>query len=280
MLGHGRARARARRLPRGAARLRRGARVAPHQARARSPEEGRRAAAARRWSSSALPDEDERGAQDRRAGDGRGVREGPAREGHRRARRARASRARSAATTSTAGPVIHGSHNVRAPGSIGASATPVARLQGHADARPDGQPARHPARPRGGRRRRRAQPADRAGAPSRARRARSSRSSEQRDEPAMQHKAPKLGAQGTCGPARRRSSPSPSTRRRLRGRARRAARAPPRHRRHQDARRGARRRRQALAPEGHRPCARRLDPRAALDRRRRRLRPHARAATP
>jgi large subunit ribosomal protein L3 len=30
-----------------------------------------------------------------------------------------------------AGPKAHGSHNVRAPGSIGASATPVARVQGH-----------------------------------------------------------------------------------------------------------------------------------------------------
>ena len=62
-------------------------------------------------------------------------------------------------------------------------------------------------------------------------------------------------------------------RRRLRGRARRAARAPPRHRLDAHARRGQRRRRQALAPEGHRPRARRLDPPAALDGRRRRVRP-------
>ena len=42
------------------------------------------------------------------------------------------------------GPRRHGSHNVRAPGSIGASATPVARVQGHPRPRPDGQQARHP----------------------------------------------------------------------------------------------------------------------------------------
>ena len=47
------------------------------------------------------------------------------------------------------GPKSHGSHNVRAPGSIGASATPVARLQGHPRSRSDGQQARHPEGPRG-----------------------------------------------------------------------------------------------------------------------------------
>ena len=45
-------------------------------------------------------------------------------------RRARASRARSSATTSAAGPKSHGSHNVRAPGSIGASATPSRVFKG------------------------------------------------------------------------------------------------------------------------------------------------------
>ena len=47
-----------------------------------------------------------------------------------------------------AGP-SHGSHNVRAPGSIGASATPSRVLQGHPRPRPDGQQARHPEGPRG-----------------------------------------------------------------------------------------------------------------------------------
>ena len=58
-------------------------------------------------------------------------------------------------------------------------------------------------------------------------------------------------------------------------RARRAGRSPARHRRDQNPRHGLRRRRQALAPEGHRPCPRRLEPLADLDRRRHRLRPPA-----
>ena len=45
-------------------------------------------------------------------------------------RRARASRARSSATTSPRGPKSHGSHNVRAPGSIGASAWPARVMKG------------------------------------------------------------------------------------------------------------------------------------------------------
>ena len=49
------------------------------------------------------------------------------------------------------GPKSHGSHNVRAPGSIGASATPVTRVQGHPRPRPDGRRAHHPARPDRGR---------------------------------------------------------------------------------------------------------------------------------
>ena len=57
------------------------------------------------------------------------------------------------------GPKSHGSHNVRKPGSIGASATPFAGVQGHAHGRPHGRPARHPARPEGGRGGRRAKPA-------------------------------------------------------------------------------------------------------------------------
>ena len=42
------------------------------------------------------------------------------------------------------GPVSHGSHNVRAPGSIGASAFPGRVFKGHADAGPDGQQADDP----------------------------------------------------------------------------------------------------------------------------------------
>ena len=39
------------------------------------------------------------------------------------------------------GPVSHGSHNVRAPGSIGASATPARVMKGVRMPGPDGQPA-------------------------------------------------------------------------------------------------------------------------------------------
>ncbi len=45
------------------------------------------------------------------------------------------------------GPKSHGSHNVRAPGSIGASADPARVRQGNTRTGPDGQQARHPARP-------------------------------------------------------------------------------------------------------------------------------------
>ncbi len=55
-------------------------------------------------------------------------------------------------------------------------------------------------------------------------------------------------------------------------RARRAGRPPPRHRRHQDPRDGLRRLGQAVAPEGHRPRPRRLQPLADLDRGRHRVR--------
>ena len=46
------------------------------------------------------------------------------------------------------GPVSHGSHNVRKPGSIGASAYPSRVFKGHEDAGPDGRHACHPARAR------------------------------------------------------------------------------------------------------------------------------------
>ena len=55
-------------------------------------------------------------------------------------------------------------------------------------------------------------------------------------------------------------------------RARRAGRPPARHGGHQDPRHGLRRRRQALAPEGHRPRSRGLQPLADLDRRWHRVR--------
>ncbi len=63
----------------------------------------------------------------------------------------------------SAGPKSHGSHNVRAPGSIGASATPVASVQGHPRPRPHGRQARDPEGPRG----RRADPRPEPDAPAR-----------------------------------------------------------------------------------------------------------------
>ena len=73
------------------------------------------------------------------------------------------------------GPVSHGSHNVRAPGLDRRQRRPRPRLQGHQDAGPDGRQARHPARPRGGRDRQRAQPAADQGLGARARATASSR---------------------------------------------------------------------------------------------------------
>ena len=100
-----------------------------------------------------------RGLRRRRDGDRRGVRAGRARSRSAAVARARASPARSSATTSPAAPTSHGSHNVRKPGSIGASATPSRVFKGMRMAGHMGDAARHPARPAGGRGRRRAQPA-------------------------------------------------------------------------------------------------------------------------
>ena len=57
------------------------------------------------------------------------------------------------------GPKSHGSHNVRAPGSIGASATPSRVLKGHSRPGADGQQARYPEGPRGRSRGRQGEPA-------------------------------------------------------------------------------------------------------------------------
>ena len=84
--------------------------------------------------------------------------------------------------------------------------------------------------------------------------------------------APVLGG-GTvdAGPGRVRGALQHAAR--ARDRARGAQRAPARHRVDQDARRGLRRRRQAVAPEGHRPRSRRLLALAGVGRRRHRVRP-------
>ncbi len=65
------------------------------------------------------------------------------------------------------GPRSHGSHNIRKPGSIGASATPSRVFKGQKMAGPHGRQARHAARPDRARHRRRAEPAPRQGRRSR-----------------------------------------------------------------------------------------------------------------
>ncbi len=168
------------------------------------------------------------------------------------------------------GPKSHGSHNVRAPGSIGASASPARVMKGirgpgqmgnkrvtqkgleivRVDAKENlllvrGSVPGPPGGDRGGAQRcltPRARPAADAGAAKKVK----------LDDAAF-------GARFN-GTAR-----APE-------RARRAGRAPPRHGGDENARHGLRRRRQAVAPEGHRPRARRLQPLADLDGRRHRVR--------
>ena len=148
------------------------------------------------------------------------------------------------------GPVSHGSHNVRAPGSIGASADPARVFKG---IRGPGQMGNKRATQRGlevvdvraGR-----QPAVRprlgAGAQGRRRRDQEGRLMAAPQAPFIGKKQGKLDARrGRV----RRELPRAA---RARGGARRAGRAPARHGVHQDARRGRHDRRQGLAPEGHR----------------------------
>ena len=94
----------------------------------------------------------------------------------------------------------------------------------------------------------------------------------------MARTAPVLGG-GTVDARRDRVRGALQHAARARDRARRAERAPAGHRLDQDPRRGLRRRRQAVAPEGHRPRPRRLLALAGVDRRRHRVRPARRATT-
>jgi ribosomal protein L3 len=64
------------------------------------------------------------------------------------------------------GPMSHGSHNIRKPGSVGASGDAVACVQGQEDGRPHGRAARHAAGLVVHERRRGAEPAPRPRAPS------------------------------------------------------------------------------------------------------------------
>ena len=92
----------------------------------------------------------------------------------------------------------------------------------------------------------------------------------QEDRPWPAPKAPILDKAGKSqephargGRLRHRAEAAP----RARDRARRAERGPRRHARREEPRPGRGRALEAVAPEGHRPRPRRLDPRAALDRR-------------
>ena len=126
------------------------------------------------------------------------------------------------------GPVTHGSHNVRAPGSIGASARSRARVQGHPRSRPDGQQARDPARPRDRRRPPRRQPAAaaRLGARPQGRRRRD-QDGRRDGRSGSLHRHEDRQDRPRRGRVRR-ALPRPA---RARGRARRAGRAPQRQRR-------------------------------------------------
>ena len=177
-------------------------------------------------------------------------------------------------------PASHGAHRVhRSPGSIGACATPsrvfrgtrmagrmggekvttlnLTVVSGRRRARPGPRPGRGP-RPQGWPR----------GHPRR-REGRSTDMADHRDQVRHRH-------EGRHGRARRRHVRRRAQHRRdAPGRHRPARRPPPRHAVHQDPRRGAGRRRQAVEAEGHRPGPRGLQPAAALDRRRRGPRPQA-----
>ena len=170
----------------------------------------------------------------------------------------------------TSGPKSHGSHNMRAPGSIGASATPSRVFQGHSRSGSDGQQARHPEGPRDRRRRRRPRTCCSSAARCPGPAAGSWRCVAMPD-------APLLGAQRRQEGQTRRRRLRRSLPRSARApeRSRRAGRAPSRHRGHQNPRQRLRRRREAVASEGHRSRACWLQPLARLDRRWNRVRPPA-----
>ena len=263
--GHRDPHARARRLRGRPARVRRDEGEAPDQGRARASQEGRRAAdearrrvprRGRRARRSARPSRSRRSRSANRS-------RSPA------PRRARASRARSSATTSPAAPsptarttcaprarsaprrrpsrVMKG---IRGPGQMGNKRVTQKGLT-VVQPRPRAEPAARP--------RRRARPPQRLrGGPHRW--LDGTRSSARTKTVDLDDAA--FGAR-VQRPAR------------ARVRARGARRPPAGHARDQDARQGPRRRRQAVAPEGHRPRPRRLVALPDLDRRRHRLRPLA-----
>ena len=149
----------------------------------------------------------------------------------------------------------------------------VAGVQGHARPRPDGRRARHPARADRGRGHPEPEPDARPRRRSRARAAGPWRCGP------MARTASVLGG-GSFDARSGRVRGVVQHAARARDRARRAERAPARHRVDQDARRGLGRRCQALAPEGHRPGPRRIVAFADMDRRWHGVRPEPRATTP
>ena len=168
----------------------------------------------------------------------------------------------------SSGPKSHGSHNVRAPGSIGASATPSRVFKG----------IRGPGRMGGGRVTQRGLTIVEIMPNRNLLLVRGAVPGPNRLHRGGAHRC--LGPLPSSAAARPRWTPTAfeasfNMRAGPRGRARRAQRAPAGHPRHQDARRGVGRRRQAVAPEGHRPRPRRVLALADMDRRRHRLRPPA-----
>ena len=177
----------------------------------------------------------------------------------------------------------HGNHKKhRAPGSIGACATPARVFKGMKMAGQMRQRAHHHAQPRGRRGRRRAQPAARQG-----------RGPRPDGRPRVRAQRREGGREGVTrrstmktADRRRRRARVDAARRRLRHRAERRrsctrssprSSPPPRAGTHSTKTRAevARRWRQAVAPEGHRPRPAGLDPLAAVARRRRGPRPEA-----
>ncbi len=169
------------------------------------------------------------------------------------------------------GPKSHGSHNVRAPGLDRRLGDALARVQGHPRPRADGQQARHPAGPRD----RRGRPRSRTcccvrGSVPGPRNGSSWRCAAMPDAPVLGRRPPRRSSSTRPPSAPRFNGPLVHQSVRAEQAARRRGTAATKTRGD-----GLRRRRQAVAPEGHRPRPRRLQPLADVDRRWHRLRPAA-----
>ena len=268
LLGHRHPHRGARRLRGRAARLRRHPREEDHQGRARPPPEGRRPAAA---PPGGVPRRGRR-APAGRPGEGRRVREGPDREDLRHLE-GQGLPGHDQAPQLLPRPGQPRLAQRARPGLDRRLGHALARVQGHPRPRPDGQRARHPARPRGRGRAPRREPAVRARLGARP------QGLDRRDQDGRADGRPP-------GPLHRQEDRQGHARRgRVRRELPRAPRAPLRggraerqaHRQPVDAhpRRGVDDRRQGLAPEGHRPRPRRRPLGAPPHRRRRGVRAQA-----